>query len=169
MKTFEEFQQFREILCICPDCNTIVRVSDLKIKTKDDGKRTWLDDYEKKCRLMADKENKFGEVKAALREKAVKKGRDEAQKVFNNAINPKFEALKFDPYDLKPILNPIDFLVFKDMNKEDKVNDIVFLSKKINNPMLNKIRKQVETCVKKEKYEWKIARIDNEGGMELEE
>jgi len=169
MKTFEEFQQFREILCICPGCNTIVRMSDLKIKTKDGGKKTWLDDYEKKCRLIAEKESKFDEIKAVLREKSVKKGRDEAQKVFNKAINPKFEALKFDPYDLKPILNPIDFLVFKGMNEKEKVSDIVFLSETINNLMLNKVREQVKGCIQREKYEWKIARIDDDGGIELEE
>ena len=42
---FKEFQEFRKILCICPCCNDIVRVSDLHLKTKGKVSKTWLDKY----------------------------------------------------------------------------------------------------------------------------
>lgn len=168
MKMFEEFQQFRRILCVCPDCGAIVRVSDLKIMIKGEGIKTWLDTHEKKCCLMDRKEEKFDEVKAKLREEAVKKGRKEAEKVFNNAINPTFKALKYDPFDIKPILNPVDFVVFKDMNKKEIVNDVVLLSEKLENPILNKIRTQVKNCVEKKEYDWQVARINKEGKIALE-
>jgi predicted Holliday junction resolvase-like endonuclease len=32
-------------------------------------------------------------------------------------------VLKLDPFDVKPILNPIDFVVFKGMNKADSISD----------------------------------------------
>ncbi len=169
MKLFEEFQQFRKILCVCPDCGTIVRVSDLKLKIKGIAVKTWLDDYEKKCRIMDSKEEKFGEIKEKLREGAVKKGRKQAEKVFNKAISPPFKALKFDPFDIKPILNPVDFVVFKDMNKKDEINNIIFLSKKYPDSLLNKIRIQVKNSIEEKKYDWQVARIDEKGKIELEE
>ena len=168
MKLFEEFQQFREILCVCPDCGTIVRVSDLKLKVKGKAVKTWLDDYENKCRIIGEKEEKFEEIKDKLREESVKKGREQAQTVFNKAISPTFKALKFDPFDIKPILNPIDFVVFKDMNKKEEVNDIIFLSERHNIPLLNKIQVQVKNAIQKEKYDWQIARIDEKGKINLE-
>ena len=168
MKMFEEFQEFRKILCMCPDCDTIVRVSELKIISKGKDVKTWLDTHENNINKIKLKEEKFDEVKDKLRAEAVSKGRKGAEKVFNNAINPKLKTLKFDPYDLKPILNPIDFLVFKNMNKGDSINDVVLLSEKIKNPLLNKIRTQVKNCISKNKYEWQVARIDKIGNIEIE-
>ena len=168
MKLFEEFQEFRKILCVCPCCGTIVRVSELKLKVKGIVAKTWLDEYEAKCKLMDNKEEKFEEIKDKLRELAVKKGRKEAEKMFNKALYPAFRKLKFDPFDIKPILNPIDFVVFKDMNKKETVNDIIFLSKSCNNPILNKLRVQVKDSIKKNKYDWQVARIKENGEIGLE-
>lgn len=168
MKSFEEFQQFRKILCVCPDCETIVRVSDLKLKAKGEAVRTWLDDYEEKCKGMDKKEEKFEEIADKLREIAVTKGRKEAEIAFNKAINPTFKLLKFDPFDIKPILNPVDFLVFKDMNKKEIVDDIIFLSETCKNPILNELRTQVKNVIKKEKYDWQVARIGKKGEIGIE-
>jgi hypothetical protein len=46
MMPFEEFQLFRKILCVCPCCGELVRLSDLRLKTKGEVEKTWLDDYE---------------------------------------------------------------------------------------------------------------------------
>ena len=126
MNLLEEFQQFRKILCICPDCGVIVRVSDLKIKVKGPGTKTWLDEYEEKSRLIDIKEEKFEKIADKLREAAVKKGRIEAEKTFNKVINPALKKLKFDPFDIKPMLNPIDI---KGMNKKESINKKVLISK----------------------------------------
>ncbi len=107
---FEEFQEFRKILCVCPECGEIVRVSDLRLKTKGKVKKTWLDDYELRSDQMDLKEEEFSEIESELRAAAVEKGRKKAQKVFNKAINSDFRKMKLDPYDIKPILNPVDFL-----------------------------------------------------------
>jgi predicted Holliday junction resolvase-like endonuclease len=88
--------------------------------------------------------------------------------VFNNAINPDFRRMKFDPMDIKPVLNPVDFLVFKGMNKSEEITDLVFLSKKLENPMINRLREQVKTSIENNSYEWLVARIDDEGKIEFE-
>ena len=167
MKLVNEFQEFRKIMCVCPECGEIVRLSDLKIKVKDSGKKTWLDEYEHKCKSMDKKEEKFDEIKQKLRENAREKGRKEAEKVFNKAISPSFKALKYDPHDIKPVLHPIDFIVFKGMNK-DSVKDIILLSSKCNNNHINKLREQVKKAVEKKNYEWCVARIGDFGKIELE-
>ena len=165
---FEEFQEFRKILCVCPECGDIVRVSDLRLKTKGKVKKTWLDDYELRSDKMDLKEEEFSEIESELREAAVEKGRKKAQKVFNKAIHADFRRMKLDPYDIKPVLNPVDFLVFKDMNSKDAISDIVFLSKQIENQNINSLRDQVKKVIENEDYEWHIARIDNTGKIKLE-
>ena len=165
---FEEFQEFRKILCVCPECGEIVRVSDLRLKTKGKVKKTWLDDYELRSDQMDLKEEEFNEIESKLREAAVEKGRKKAQKVFNKAINADFRKMKLDPYDIKPILNPVDFLVFKDMNSKDTISDIVFLSKRIENPNINRLRDQVKNVIENKNYEWLVARINNTGQIKFE-
>jgi len=168
MKSFEEFQEFRKILCVCPCCGDLVRVSDLKLKAKGSTTKTWLDRYDNKLRLLQRKEEKFDEIEKKLRGKAREEGRKEAQKIFNKAISPSFRELKYNPFDIKPILNPVDFIVFKDMNQKEMVSDIIFLSKKLNNEILNVLRKQVKETIANKNYEWTVARIDNKGSIEFE-
>ena len=165
---FEEFQGFRKILFVCPDCGRIVRLSDLKIKVKAEADNTWLDYYEYRKKLICDREAEFDAVKAELREAAVIEGRRQAEAVFNKAIKRDFRRMKYDPIDIKPVLNPVDFLVFKDMNKCEEITDLVFLSKKLDNPLINRLREQVKASVKNKSYEWLVARIDEEGKIEFE-
>ena len=53
---FEGFQEFRKILCVCPCCGELVRVSDLRLKATGSTSKTWLDDYDKKSLEMEKKE-----------------------------------------------------------------------------------------------------------------
>ena len=165
---FEEFQEFRKILCVCPDCGKIVRLSDLKLKMKAETENTWLDYYEFRERLLSGREAKFDAVKGELREAARVEGRRQAEVVFNNAIKQDFRRMKLDPIDIKPVLNPVDFVVFQGMNKDEEISDLVFLSKKLANPMINRLREQVKTSIENSYYEWLVARIDDNGKIMFE-
>ncbi len=165
---FQGFQEFRKILCVCPDCGKIVRLSDLKLKTKAETESTWLDYYEYRERLLSGREAEFDAVKGELREAARVEGKRQAEVVFNNAIKQDFRRMNIDPIDIKPVLNPVDFLVFKGMNKSEEITDLVFLSKKLENPMINRLREQVKTSIENNRYEWLVARIDDEGKIEFE-
>jgi predicted Holliday junction resolvase-like endonuclease len=165
---FKEFQEFRKILCVCPCCGELVRLSDLHLRTKGKVAKTWLDEYDNKDRLLSNKEERFEEREQKLRELAVERGRKAAQLAFSKAISPQLKAMKLDPFDVKAILNPIDFVVFNGMNKTDSVNDIIFLSKRIKNQNLNQIRQQVKKSIVQNKYEWLVTRIDDKGKLQFE-
>ena len=163
----QTFQEFRKILCVCPCCGNLVRVSDLKLKLKG-AVSTWLDIHERNQQKLEDEMELFESKAGKLREKAIEKGRKRATKAFNNAILPDFRNLKLDPFDIKPIFNPVDFLVFNGMNKRTAINSIIFLSKKSGNHALNQLRKNVENVVYEERYEWQSARIDESGHIKFE-
>ena len=41
------FQQFKSVLCVCPHCSSLLRLSDLRnLRTKLPAPKTWLDEYE---------------------------------------------------------------------------------------------------------------------------
>lgn len=164
---FEVFQEFRRVLCLCPCCGSIVRLSDLHLKVKGPVIKTWFDDYEKKLLKLEEKEEQFDEQEEKLREKAREKGRKQAQSVFNECIDSKFKSLKLDPFDIKPILHPVDFVVFKGMNN-DNINSIMLLSRYCKNPDLCTLRKHIQNLVLANRYEWQVARITADGKMEFE-
>jgi predicted Holliday junction resolvase-like endonuclease len=160
---FDEFQQFRRILCVCPCCGSIHRISDLKLKAKGRAGRTWLDDYEKEVQKLAQKEADFDDEEGELREAARERGRKQAQKVISRAICSSLKALKLDPFDVKPILHPVDFVVFKGMNEKESISDIMFLSREYGCPSLNALREQIKNAVQSKQYDWQVARIDKKG------
>jgi predicted Holliday junction resolvase-like endonuclease len=165
----EEFHLLRKILCVCPCCGDLVRVSDLRLKAKGPEVRTWLDDYEADERKIAKREEAFEEEEDKLRALAREKGRIAAEKVFRNAICPSLRALKLDPFDVKPILHPIDFVVFKGMTKEETISDIILLTRQHDCPSINPIREQIRIAVLADQYDWQVARISEKGTIVFEQ
>lgn len=165
----EEISEFRKILCICPCCGEITRVSDLHLKVKKPIVKTWYDTYEAKVLALTKKEEKFNEKESKIRQLAIEKGRKEAQEMVNNAILPIFRKLKINPFDVKPILNPIDFLVLDGMTDEEKVKNIIFLSKRSKFDSLNTIRKQIKEVIENNGCKWQVARIDGNGTISFDE
>ena len=168
MSLFEEFQEMRKILCLCPCCGEIVRVSDLKLKVKGTSVNTWLDDYEKKSRLLDKKEENFEKKEAKLREIAVKKGRDAAEAIFNMSISPEIKKLRLNPHDVEAILHPVDYVAFKGMTAKGEVDDISFLVHPYKNQNLKLLGEQVKKSIIQKKYEWEVVRIADDGKLVLE-
>lgn len=162
------FQSFRTILCVCPCCGDILRLSDLHLRVKGAAPKTWLDAHESKIKGIEEKEAAFEEKEQTLRDAAVERGRKRVPKLVCKCIDSDIAKLKYHPYDIKAVYHPVDFVVFNGLDKKEKLDDITFLSRKTNNDALNKIRMSVESAVNKEKYDWRVARVSIEGKVELE-
>jgi predicted Holliday junction resolvase-like endonuclease len=168
MNLFVEYQLFRKILAFCP-CGKIHRVSDLRLISKAKTPKTWLDEYEANARTLSEKEEAFADQIKNLRMEAVEKGRKEAVRAFYNAVCPSIRKLKINPFDLKPILNPIDFVAFNGMTEDEEISDIVLLTREHPCAYLNPIRGQIRKAVEKNRYEWQVAHIDETGKILMEE
>jgi predicted Holliday junction resolvase-like endonuclease len=162
------FQSFRGILCVCPCCGDILRLSDLRLKYKGAAPRTWLDIFDSKLKHIEKKELEFQEKEQELRDAAVERGRMKVPKMICKCIHKDIAKFNYNPYDIKALMHPVDFVVFNGLNSQEKLNDITFLSKKIRNESLNKIRDSLKSTVNKEKYDWRVARVSLDGEVKLE-
>ena len=167
MSVFEEYQLFRKILAVCPCCGELRRVSDLRLKSKAEAEKTWLDEYDGDSKKLSDKEQKFEAQAEKLRQEATERGRKEAEKAFQKAICPSLQKLKLNPFDVKPIFSPIDFIAFNGMATEEEISDIRLLARE-QCASLEPIRKQIKKAVEAYKYEWQVARIDDTGKINIE-
>jgi predicted Holliday junction resolvase-like endonuclease len=167
MSLFEEYQAFRKILAVCP-CGKLHRVSDLLLKSKAEIKEeTWLDEFDIESSKLLAEEQAFEEQKEKLRQVEIEKGRREAEKAFYKAVCPSLRKLKLNPFDLKPILHPIDFIAFNGMTNEESISDIRLLARE-QCAILAPIRKQIKRAVETKKYDWQVARVNDNGDISME-
>jgi predicted Holliday junction resolvase-like endonuclease len=155
-------------MCICPECGEIARLSDLHLRYTGVAPKTWFDTYQSELLALQKKEEFFGEKEDELREESAERGRKKVPKIVKKCLCPEFARLRYDPYDIKAILHPVDFVVFDGMNKSSEVKDVIFLSRKTQNRELNLIWKSIKNTIEDENYDWKVARITIDGKMKLE-
>ena len=145
-----------------------MRFSDIGLQYGGKTPKTWLDDYELKVSSLDKKEQKFEEKEGEMRDKATEKGRKQVPIIIKKSFDKDLAKLHFNPYDIKALWHPIDFVVFDGLNEKNQVNDIVFLSKETKSKDINKIRKTIKKTINKEQYEWKIARVSTHGKVKIE-
>jgi len=163
------FQQLKTILCLCPNCSSLLRVSQLHLRSTAPAPRTWLDDYDdqiKKLQIKSDsvatKEDKLYSQETEMRKKSSERGQKRVVGTVLKSMDDYFSKKKYNPYDIKPIIHPVDFVIFNG-DHDKQVNEVVFLSKKSKNPNLAALQKSVDECVEKKNYDFKTAKISNEG------
>ena len=163
----DAFSYFRTILCMCPECNNIVRLSDLHLRSYEKSPRTWLDSHELELSKLEEKKAEFAEKERTIKEQARTRGRKEVKELVKKSMSKEFSKLKFDPYDIRAILHPVDFAIFNGMNN-DMVKDIILTSKKTTNPILSKMHRDVENAIKAKSYDWKVVRVSQGGKVKFE-
>jgi predicted Holliday junction resolvase-like endonuclease len=84
-------------------------------------------------------------------------------------MDSQFAKLKYNPYDIKALLHPVDFVVFDGLEGKKDLQKIVFLSKKVENEQLNGLRNSIEKIVDEKKYNWQTARVSIDGKIEMTE
>jgi predicted Holliday junction resolvase-like endonuclease len=161
------FQSFRKILCVCPCCGEIVRMSDLHLKYSGKAPKTWLDKYELGFTSLQEKERLFEEKEAELREKAIERGRKKVPFMVRNCLCSEFKKLEYDPYDVKAVMDPVDFVVFDGLNAGQEIKNIIFLSRRPHSAMRT-VTDSIRQAVDKGNYDWKVARITTTGKVNFE-
>lgn len=160
------FSQFRRILCMCPHCNNLSRLSDLRLQTKEKITKTWLDEFEFNVKQLQQLEEKFEEEEKEIREKAAERGRAQVPEIVRKSMTEEFSKLKYDPYDIKAILHPVEFIVFDGMNTESMKN-VVLLAKQSTNPHLQDLQKKIATVIENKQYDWKVIRVSTDGTIDI--
>lgn len=156
------FQAFRSILCVCPCCGELVRLSDLKFTHRGKAPRTWLDTHEGEIKRLVKKEEKFEEQEEELREAAREKGRKKIPGIIRK-IDPTFTKLRFHPKDIKALMHPVDFVVFEGLADGNRIRNVTLVARTRRAPRLTSIRQSIKKAIDKENVEWQTLRVDAEG------
>jgi predicted Holliday junction resolvase-like endonuclease len=166
-QTVDTFQAFRRVLCLCPHCNSIKRLSDLHLRYQGIGPKTWLDTFETEVSVLAGKEELFDGKEKKLHDEAAERGRRRVPALVRKSMDSQFARLKYNPYDIKALMHPVDFVVFDGLESKDKLRQIVFLSKAVESDWLTGLRDSVQKVVEQKSYNWQVARVSVDGKIDI--
>lgn len=162
------FQSFRTILCICPRCGNLMRLSDLRLKYKGEAPRTWLDTHDLNSRRLQTQEEEFAGQERKLRTAAHERAHRKVPELICKCMDRDLARFKYNPYDIKLLSHPVDFVVFNGLSDGQKIEDITFLSKRTENSSLDQIRDSLAAVVDSAQYDWRVARVSIEGNVEID-
>ena len=115
---------------------------------------------------LQEKEKQFDEKEDELHEKAIERGRAKVPQLIKQCLCTDFKALSYDPYEMKAVMDPVDFVVFDGLNEGKEVRNVTFLTRTpsaIMRPMIESLK----TAVNNGSYDWKVARISNAEKVEF--
>jgi len=166
------FQQFKSVLCICPHCSSLLRLSDIhNLRTTTPAPTTWLDEYdvlnkkiERKEALIGEKEDELYSKESDLRAKSVARGQKRVKTIVQKSLQNVY-LKKYNPYDIKPILHPVDFVIYNG-NNDEQIKEIIFLTKKSETSDLRQLQESIHECVKNKNYDFRETKVSNSGKIE---
>ena len=158
------FKAQRNIFGLCPMCGEVFRLSEIKISYKRKFPIDWYDKLLVEVEKLDEKEMKLEEKLKIIREKATEYARRILLPKLLRKVDPLFTSLGYFPQDAKAIFDPIDFVVFDGMNRDEKVKRVVFMDQQTENRNQRVIQKSIEKTIEKERYEWETIRISPKTG-----
>lgn len=159
------FTNFKSIFCVCPKCKLISRLSNLNIESPNKVSRTWLDDFEDRKTQLQDKISDFQTNEKTIRSAAALRARSKLQNMVAGSLSDKLSS-KYDPFDIKAVNHPIDYIIYDGMNKKS-INNVVLLHQK--NKYLAELHKSIRNVIDNKEYDWKVARVSLGGKLEIED
>jgi len=158
------FKAQRNIFGLCPLCGEIFRLSEIKISYKRKFPIDWYDNLLAEGEKLDEREMNLEEKLKIIREKATERARRVLLPKLLRKVDPLFTSLGYFPQDAKAIFDPIGFVVFDGMNRDENVRRIVFMDHQTENRDQRINQKSIEKTIEKERYEWETIRISSKTG-----
>lgn len=160
-------QEFRRILGVCPCCGEIFRLTDLMIAYRAKPSVTWLDRLEADEERQQRAEDKFAEDERQIRELAKKRGRQALPSLLREA-EPVFACRGYFAHDVKPLFDPVDYIIFDGMNAAPAVTRIVLFDGPALGHARERIQRSIQRALEGGNYEWKTVRMGKDGRIQPE-
>ena len=154
----------RQIFGVCTCCGEIFRLSDTKLFLKDKPQADWLDKYHNSEKRLDDQNDKIQASKEEKREKAREKGRLEATEIIER-VDSIFTPNNYNADDSKPILHPVDFLIFNGMKQKD-LKELILFDEEAKDKSKQALQKSIDKTIEQQNYEWVTIHVGNDGSIE---
>lgn len=160
-------QDFRRILGVCPCCGEIFRLADLMISYRGKPTVTWLDRLEAAEDRQQRAEDKFAEKERRIRELAKARGRRALPRLLREA-EPVFACRGYFAHDVKPLFDPVDYIIFDGMNAPSAAKRVVLFDGPALDHGRERVQRSIQRALEVGNYEWKTVRMGKDGRIQPE-
>lgn len=154
-------REFREILCLCPHCGEVHRLSDLHITARGPAKPTDLDRLDAEDAKLEAIEERLDLLEDKFRDAARAAGAMAAKKRLRR-IDPVFSGTGLDPQDVKVVFDPIEYVTFRGLNRGE-VREILLMAERPKSSGEEKVQESVASAAKKGNVEFATLRVSEAG------
>ena len=161
------FRDFRGILGVCPCCGELFRLTDLKMSYRARPKMTWLDELQAAEHRQQRAEERFGEQEREIRDRARERGRRQLPHLLREA-EPVFACRGYWPQDVKPLFEPVDYIIFAGLSAATSVTRIVLFDGPAHSRVRERIQTSIERALTAGNYEWRTVRMGKDGRIHTE-
>lgn len=166
------FQKFSGILVVCPCCQQVLRLSELRLSYAGKLVRTVLDPiHQEEQRLDRRQErvesrlDRLEQREDALRERARARAMVKAREAVQR-IDPAVRKLRYDPQDIRVVAHPVDLVVFDGLGEGDKVRRVVFVARRRHGNAA-RMQRSVDEALDGGRCVWETIRIAPDGAVKV--
>jgi predicted Holliday junction resolvase-like endonuclease len=160
------FETQRNIFGVCPHCQTLFRLSDIKVSYQRRFSEDWFDKLQSQQEKVEEEQMKLQETLQEIRRRTVERSRKVHLPRMLRQADPVFTPLGYYPQDVKAIFDPLDFVIFDGMNLHENVKRIVFVDEQTTNSEIRRVQSSIETAIRKDKYEFQSVRLTKTGQIQ---
>ncbi|MGE4233212.1 MAG: Holliday junction resolvase-like protein [Bacteriovoracia bacterium] len=165
--TLRFFSAQRSVIAVCPRAKDFFRLSDVHVCAKGGNSSDWLTTIQQQTLALERREDRIGNIEFSLREKARIAGRKQAALQIKK-VDKLFTPRGLKPQDAKPLLNPVDFVVFRNLNSGQRVSSIHLLDQKTKSATQLKIQRSICHAVTRGFISWVTIRVGDAGEISHE-
>ena len=129
-----------QIMGRCPLCDGFVRVSEMELFYMPDRKEDVL-------QVLRDKERELKDQETEIRADAAKRSRAALLGSLMEQVGPLLPGFNYDVNDLRALWDPVDFVAFKGIGVDRKVDSITFIDIKTGQARLSSVQKSIKDAV----------------------
>lgn len=155
-------RDFQSILGLCPCCQSVFRLSDAQVFYARRPVPSWYDELERDEETLDSARERFDDRRRQLRAQAL----DRAERRLPSLVRGcerTLSRLGFWPKDAKCLFDPVDFVVFRGMYREERVRTVVLLDGPADTPLRGRAQESIAGAVEEGRYEWRTVRVGRDG------
>ncbi len=161
-------RELQSVLCICPCCGELFRLSEARLFYAAPPRRTWFDDLERERERLEKAEDRFEEERKKLQEIS----RQSVERELRRALRQRDPVLTprgYYPKDARPLLDPVDFVVFDGMNLQNRVRAVVLLDHVAEDRGREQVQVSLERALERGNVGWTLVRVEDDGRVKFTE
>ena len=164
MRLGELLRGLQEVLCVCPCCREVFRLSEARLYYGRKPRPSWFDELREEAERLERAESRLEEELERLRERA----RAQAERRVRRELRSRdrlFTPLGYYPKDARALLDPVDYVVFDGLSTGKRVRSVVLLDLPAGDAERERVQRSIERAVERGDVEWRELRVADDGSV----